>query len=364
MRSFFSYTVTEWPARRNCCAAARPAGPLPTTATLLPVFCSRRLGMNPALVPCALDNAALNQLDGNRRLVDAQHAGGFAGRGTDASGELREVVGGVQAADCIFPAAVVDEIVPIGNEVVDRTAGMAEGHAAIHAARALLALLLLRERLVNLEPVLDPFVDLAARRQFALKLQKPSDLTHAAPLPVPSPEATHCRGIRRTASTRGNAEHALVFVRKDFDEARLRVGPVLQNPRGLRAAGVVAVSLQQAADQVDIFCRGQRLQIDARQDCSACREVALLVIDIGEAAAHAGGKIAARSSQHHDRAVGHVLAAMVAHAFHHRGCAGVADGEAFAGDAVEENLAAGCAVEDDVADQDALLGQEARVLGG
>ena len=62
-------------------------------------------------------------------------------------------------------------------------------------------------------------------------------------------------------------------------------------------------------------------------------------------------------------AVGHVLAAVVAHAFNHGGCAGVADGEALAGDAVEEGFAAGCAVEHDVADQDAFLGQEAGGLG-
>src|ERR1017187_6654512 len=37
MRSLFSNTVTSWPARASCCAAARPAGPLPTTATRLPL---------------------------------------------------------------------------------------------------------------------------------------------------------------------------------------------------------------------------------------------------------------------------------------------------------------------------------------
>ena len=36
-RSARSNTVTRWPARLSCCAAARPAGPLPTTATRLPV---------------------------------------------------------------------------------------------------------------------------------------------------------------------------------------------------------------------------------------------------------------------------------------------------------------------------------------
>ena len=36
-RSSRSKTVTRCPARFSCCAAARPAGPLPTTATRLPV---------------------------------------------------------------------------------------------------------------------------------------------------------------------------------------------------------------------------------------------------------------------------------------------------------------------------------------
>ena len=37
MRSSRSNTATVWPARVSCCAAARPAGPDPTTATVLPV---------------------------------------------------------------------------------------------------------------------------------------------------------------------------------------------------------------------------------------------------------------------------------------------------------------------------------------
>ena len=37
MRSARSKTVTSWPARVSCWAAARPAGPEPTTATDLPV---------------------------------------------------------------------------------------------------------------------------------------------------------------------------------------------------------------------------------------------------------------------------------------------------------------------------------------
>src|SRR5882757_951263 len=38
MRSAFSNRATLWPARANCWAQAMPAGPEPTTATVLPVF--------------------------------------------------------------------------------------------------------------------------------------------------------------------------------------------------------------------------------------------------------------------------------------------------------------------------------------
>ena len=41
MRSARSKTVTQWPALLSCAAAASPAGPEPTTATLRPV---RRAG--------------------------------------------------------------------------------------------------------------------------------------------------------------------------------------------------------------------------------------------------------------------------------------------------------------------------------
>ena len=59
------------------------------------------------------------------------------------------------------------------------------------------------------------------------------------------------------------------------------------------------------------------------------------------------------------RAVGHVFAAVIADAFNNGGGAGVADREALAGDAVQEDFAAGGAVENDVADEDAFFRQEA-----
>ncbi len=90
----------------------------------------------------------------------------------------------MEAANGCLPAIVVDEIVPVGDEVVDRAAGVAEGHAAVHAASALLALLFFRERLVDFEPVANALVGLAARGLLALNFKKARDLTHAAPRAV------------------------------------------------------------------------------------------------------------------------------------------------------------------------------------
>ena len=160
-----------------------------------------------------------------------------------------------------------------------------------------------------------------------------------------------------------DTEDALVLVREDFDEERLRVGPVLENPRGARAAGQVAMAREQGVDFLDVVGVDQWLEIHAGLVAAARGEVALIVVDVGDAAAHAGGEVAAGGTENDGEAVGHVFAAVIADAFDDGGCAGVADSEALAGDAVEEDFAAGCAVEDDVADEDALFGQEARGLG-
>ena len=69
-------------------------------------------------------------------------------------------------------------------------------------------------------------------------------------------------------------------------------------------------------------------------------------------------KLRPRLAEHDHEAVRHVFAAVIADAFDHRGRAGVAHREALAGHAVEERLAAGRAVEHDVADEDVFFGHE------
>ena len=75
---------------------------------------------------------ALDVLDRDRRLVDAEHARALAGRRADAPGELREVVRHVQPLERLAPQPAVDEVVPLRDQVVDRAA---RGHAARSACR-------------------------------------------------------------------------------------------------------------------------------------------------------------------------------------------------------------------------------------
>ena len=79
----------------------------------------------------------LDLLDGHGRLVDAEHARRLAGRRAEPAGELREVVGGVQPLDRLAPVAAPGQVVPLGDEVAQRAAVVAERDAAVHAAAGL-----------------------------------------------------------------------------------------------------------------------------------------------------------------------------------------------------------------------------------
>ncbi len=52
----------------------------------------RRLRSDPSLFEAIVDDGALNVLDGDGRLVDAEHARSLTRSRTDAAGELGEIV--------------------------------------------------------------------------------------------------------------------------------------------------------------------------------------------------------------------------------------------------------------------------------
>src|SRR5262249_28337310 len=89
-----------------------------------------------------------------------------------------------------------------------------------------------------------------------------------------------------------------------------------------------------------------------------CRESAFLIEHEGQAAAHAGGKIAARLAQDDGPASGHILAPVVPNAFDD--CLGpaVADAESLAGDATQKDLAASRTVEHHIAGDDVIFRDE------
>src|SRR5690606_32129706 len=102
-----------------------------------------------------------------------------------------------------------------------------------------------------------------------------------------------------------------------------------------------------------VFFRN-RLELYHRH-VAALGKVAVLVENVGHAARHAGSEVAPGLADDDDDAAGHVFAAVVADAFHHRDRAGVADREALAGHAPEVALALDRAIEHGIADDDRLL---------
>jgi hypothetical protein len=138
-----------------------------------------RPGHDPTLGPGVVNDIDLVVFDGDRRIVDGTHARALARGRTDAAGELRKVVGLVQPVEGFAPQAAVHEIVPFGDQVVNRAAadhaaerqsGMAEGRAAVHAAGALVPLGGLVQVRVEFLPVADALQRRTVLRQFALEL--------------------------------------------------------------------------------------------------------------------------------------------------------------------------------------------------
>ena len=131
--------------------------------------------------------ACVPLLDRDGRIVDAQNARAFAGCGANAAGEFGEVVRLVQTIERFLPEPAIDEIVPLGNEVVDRAAarhaadepaGVAIRNAAVHATRRLLAQLAVVSVRVKLVPIRDAFHRVAIERQLTGEFEESCRFGH------------------------------------------------------------------------------------------------------------------------------------------------------------------------------------------
>src|SRR5207248_6647022 len=117
------------------------------------------------------------------------------------------------------------EIVPIRNDVVDRTSRLAKRNAAVHATCALPRGVVVGEREDEFAIVRDPTLDRLGCFLDSLQLDEARDLSHLRNL-------TRLRrfgGPRLRAFHKHFAERALVFDREYLDELRALIFPVVED---------------------------------------------------------------------------------------------------------------------------------------
>ena len=140
-----------------------------------------------ALLERRFDDVELVVVRRHRRVIETLDAGLLAERRADTARELREVIRLQKTAQCVGDVAVVDLIVPLRTEIVERAArehtrqlhtGLAERNAAVHAARALLPTLLLREGDVKFFKVFDTLLYRNVFIFFSRIIEKSCYLTH------------------------------------------------------------------------------------------------------------------------------------------------------------------------------------------
>ena len=141
-------------------------------------FMARHLRDNPAFFPALIDNCAFDRFNGHGIIVNIQRARGLARGRANAAGKFGEIIGRVQIGQRRLPIARIDKVVPIRNLIIDRTAIMAIGHAAIHAARGLCFQIRLIQRHDELAKVLHPLFFRQIASVLAIQFKKSGRFSH------------------------------------------------------------------------------------------------------------------------------------------------------------------------------------------
>ena len=151
-----------------------------------------RLRLDDAVHPGLVGDRLFDPLDRHAAagvfLRDRQHTRRLARGRAEPAGELREVVGGVQAVAGGVPPAAPDQIVPFRDQVAQwttRCSGVAERNSAVHASAGLLGDLpgafMRILTLVDLAPVTDPFVDGTLGRVHPVHFEESMRISHGWP---------------------------------------------------------------------------------------------------------------------------------------------------------------------------------------
>src|SRR3954447_19338232 len=88
-----------------------------------------------------------------------------------------------------------------------------------------------------------------------------------------------------------DAHHPLELVWEDFDEAGHGIGPVVENPFGAPTTSQIEVPRDEVLHNLQVAGIDERFEIDRIQIAALIGEVSALIIDIGDAAAHAAAKL-------------------------------------------------------------------------
>ena len=138
----------------------------------------RQSGAHPPAVESVFDDGFFDLFDGDRRFVDGEYAGLFAGGRAEAAGKFGKVVGGQQLLQGILPAMAVNRVVPVRDAVAQRAAGMTGGYAAIHAARGLGVEFVFGKGLVDFPEIADSLLYRTLLGQFSIMFHESRGFAH------------------------------------------------------------------------------------------------------------------------------------------------------------------------------------------
>ena len=190
-------------------------------------------GVDPALVPGPVDDLDLDLLDRDRvgSLMPSTHAA------SHGAGHSRPVNSGKLLVACsrsiaVAPVVAVDEVVPVGDQVAERAAVVAERDAAVHAARRP-ACAACRPGTARRPRCQSRSRTGTGRRVGSSRavLHEPGRLTHARP-PSPMRPSIGLVDVARRPRPRGRLEHPLVVAAASpCGTGSTASSPVVEQPR-------------------------------------------------------------------------------------------------------------------------------------
>src|SRR5690242_5591068 len=101
--------------------AGQPSRSAANDSHVTPCPGRRRTGLDPSPFESYFDDTEFDAFYGNSRFVDPQNAGPFTGGRTHSARELGEVVGLEELVNGFLPIVLVNEVVPFGYNVTQRT---------------------------------------------------------------------------------------------------------------------------------------------------------------------------------------------------------------------------------------------------